>query len=388
MSEKQHNERVTTRYDGVHQRESRVKRHKGRPDVCYTIDYRDPVTNKRVRKSVGWLSEGVTAEYANKVRLGLLAKGVKESFSHAVPVAHDVPTLAQAWDMYRRDWLEARKAAALNGDTGIYKRYLQSLAPKPLNAITSHDLDALSTGLQRKGLSPQTAKHTLALVRRIMRKMIAWRKWTGPTPFDSVTLPRVNSARQRFLTPKEAHALLEMLHERSPRMWIMALISLHCGLRFGEIAALCHADIDIANKLIFVRDPKGGHDRHAHMTDHVGTALKNIPARKPSALLFPSRTGGVMEAKSAAFTRVVDELGLNKDITDRRQKVVFHTLRHTYASWLALSGQGQTVIADMLGHASLEMSRRYTHLMPDTRKAAASAIDVIFNKNEHEEPQQ
>lgn len=104
-----------------------------------------------------------------------------------------------------------------------------------------------------------------------------------------------------------------------------------------------------------------------------------------------------MRAPSDAFESCVRQLGLNNsgevdahgkpvEIADRKLRVVFHSLRHTYASWLALSGEEQLMIADLLGHADLEMSRRYTHLMNNARKATAKAIDAVFNQlDEHGE---
>ena len=171
-------------------------------------------------------------------------------------------------------------------------------------------------------------------------------------PFEGITLPKLNNQRARFLTPDEARALLAEIKRRSKKTWLMAMISLHCGLRFGEIARLCWSDVD------FSRDLPGG---------------------LPSDLLFPSKNGGVLSEVPDTFSRAVDYLGLNRGITDRRQRIVFHSLRHTYASWLARSGQGQLVIADRLGHRSLQMSIRYTHLMDKTRKESADAISHIFH---------
>ena len=72
---KQKNERVATRFEGVYQRESWSKRFRGRPDVCYSIDYYDPQTKKRVRNTIGWRSEGFTAEMAADMRRELLGTG-------------------------------------------------------------------------------------------------------------------------------------------------------------------------------------------------------------------------------------------------------------------------------------------------------------------------
>jgi integrase len=60
-------------------------------------------------------------------------------------------------------------------------------------------------------------------------------------------------------------------------------------------------------------------------------------------------------------------------ISDARQRVVFHTLRHTFASWLVQQGTPLYTVAELMGHTTIEMSRRYSHLAPDTlRKAALS----------------
>jgi site-specific recombinase XerD len=74
---------------------------------------------------------------------------------------------------------------------------------------------------------------------------------------------------------------------------------------------------------------------------------------------------------SDTFDRVVAALGFNEGITDRRQKVCFHTCRHTYASWLVEGGTDLYVVKELLGHKTLAMTERYSHLRPDTLQAAA-----------------
>lgn len=376
---KQKNERLATRFEGVYQRESWSKRFKGRPDVCYTIDYRDSETGKRVRKTIGWRSEGFTAELAASMRRDLLSLGKKKAVMgdhYITPVKNMF--FSEAWNIYKRDWLEGR-AKTVRTDTAIYDKHLSEIALMSLSDISAHRLTTLMGELDRKGLAPQTVRHVIALVRRVMRKMMQWKLWKGELPFVDIELPKLNNGRTRYLTPEEARTLLAALRNTSPRMWIMSLISLHCGLRFGEIAALTFGDIDLNMQTIHVRESKSGKARQAVMSGVVQSALQEMQREEACALLFPSRTGCVMAAPSDAFERAVASLGFNNGITDRRQKVVFHSLRHTYASWLAMSGEGQNMIADLLGHSSLEMSRRYTHLMPDARKATAKAIDAIFS---------
>jgi len=71
----------------------------------------------------------------------------------------------------------------------------------------------------------------------------------------------------------------------------------------------------------------------------------------------------------------------NNGIRDPRQKITFHTLRHTFASWLALQGTPILTIKELLGHQTLVMTERYSHLSPDQKKDAVNGIEAMFEKN-------
>ena len=100
--------RKSTKFPGVQARESSERRYKGRPDICYTIDYRD-ATGKRIRKDVGWASEGFSAALAAEMRSRLMneAKTAAVMGNVPMPTRRSAMTLGQAWEKYRRDWLEA-----------------------------------------------------------------------------------------------------------------------------------------------------------------------------------------------------------------------------------------------------------------------------------------
>ena len=112
--------------------------------------------------------------------------------------------------------------------------------------------------MRQKGLSAQTIRHAVGMLGRVMLRMVKWQLYAGPLPFSEIRLPKTNNASERFLTPEEAQALLAELKKRSRQTWLMALISLHCGLRFGEIAALTHGDINHETMTIFIAESKNG----------------------------------------------------------------------------------------------------------------------------------
>ncbi len=64
----------------------------------------------------------------------------------------------------------------------------------------------------------------------------------------------------------------------------------------------------------------------------------------------------------------------NSGVTDPRQRVCFHTLRHTFASWLAIQGEPLLAINELLGHKTLVMTMMYAHLMPDQKRRAVERL--------------
>ena len=80
-------------------------------------------------------------------------------------------------------------------------------------------------------------------------------------------------------------------------------------------------------------------------------------------------------ANSNFLTQLSQLRKLSKGIEDKRQKVVFHTLRHTYASWLVERGADLYTVKELMGHKTLAMTERYSHLGENTLKQAVSRLD-------------
>jgi integrase len=80
---------------------------------------------------------------------------------------------------------------------------------------------------------------------------------------------------------------------------------------------------------------------------------------------------------SREFNRAVNELKLNQGVSDRRQRVVIHTLRHSFASWLVQKGTPLYTVSKLMGHSGMRHTERYAHLAPDTQRAAAMELEGI-----------
>ena len=118
------------------------------------------------------------------------------------------------------------------------------------------------------------------------------------------------------------------------------------------------------------------------MSEAVREMLKARLPENLNDLIFKDRWHkGQIKAVSNTFENAVTELGFNKGVEDQRQKVVFHTLRHTFGSWLAIQGTPILTIKELMGHKSLSMTERYAHLTPDVKKDATLALEAAFNQS-------
>ena len=353
------------------------------PDVCYYINYKTSEAGPDGRKvqklkweKVGWLSDGYSIQTAAVVRSERL-----RSIRHGEELPYQkqaAPTFKTIMSKYLT-WADTNKAHGRTTDSYLYK-HLERFDNKRLDEISPFALEGLKQDLLRvKKLSPATAKHVLVLAGEAYNKAITWGLYQGENPVKRVKMPVLQNKRERFLSHEEAARLLVALKGKSPQLHDICLLSLYCGLRMGEVLNLRGQDLDFENGLIHIADPKNKHPRKAYMTGRVKEMLKARVPDMPGELIFKSRKGGKIDSVSRTFERTVDDLGLNKGITDTRQKIVAHSLRHTFASWLALQGETIQVIGELLGHRTLTMTQRYAHLTGDTKRRAAERLDAAFN---------
>lgn len=290
--------------------------------------------------------------------------------------------IAWLYSEYRKMLANPEKA-----DDGRFRLYLQNcFGEKEPHELIQLDIDRVVRRLLKR-LAPHTVSTAITLLKRTINYGVR-RDLCKPLSF-SIDLPKVvkkiDNKRNRYLSVEEAGTLLETLRRHSEQTYRMALVSLNTGMRFGEIASLRWQHIDIKTRTIKVMDPKNSENRMVFMTDAIFEMFEGLEKEKPDKLVFPSRVGGIQSDASHSFHRSVDELGLNDGIDDRRLKVVFHTLRHTAASWLVNQGITLPVIAKILGHKTLQMTERYSHVNDESVKKAMATFDQQQTKKDNEE---
>ena len=370
-------ERVRTKYQGIYERKSDSRTHNGKLNVCFDITYKHD--GKKVWEKAGWASEGYTAKLASQIRAERL-----RNIRHGEELPQQKKKAPYFKDIAAKylEWARDSKTRGGRDDLYRYRSHLSArFDDKRLNEISPFGLERLKADLMKEGLAPATVKHCLILFRQIFNKSILWGMYKGENPIKGVKMPTVQNQRQRFLSHEEADLLLTELPGTSKQLHDMALLSLHCGLRAGEIFNLKGQDLDFENELINISDPKNKETRKAYMTKAVKEMfLEHLPLL-PDEYVFKDRTGIKIKAVSRSFREVTHKLGFNNGVTDRRQRITFHSLRHTFASWLALQGEPILTIKELLGHKSLAMTIKYAHLMPDQKRKATLNLEKAFKRN-------
>ena len=368
------------KFPGVYYTESKRRMYHGKPDRTYYIRFKDG-DGRDIRERVGRLSQGITPEYCAKVLRDKESEYLEKRYKTRRERKKDELTLGDFIELHYIPWARSNKKT-WKDDEGNYYRWIKPfLAGLTMKDVSSFHLEKLKKTMKDQGKAPQTIKHALCVIRQAYNKAASWGMYDGPNPVKGVKMPSVKgNKRQRFLSLEEAKNLLDELEKVSKQTHDEALISLHCGLRFGEIANLKWVDVDFKNETLHIKDPKGGEDRHVYMTPQVKDMLleRFPPESRPTDLVFPDANGRPKKAVSKAFFRAVERLGLNDGIEDPRDKVVFHTLRHTFASWLAIRGTPILTLKELMGHKSLAMTERYSHLMPDQKREAIMGLARAF----------
>ena len=185
-----------------------------------------------------------------------------------------------------------------------------------------------------------------------------------------------------FLTFEEAERLVDAAE---PEWRTLLLVALKTGLRQGELIGLQWSDLDLPRGKLHVRRtiwrgvadlPKGGRERTVDLPASAVDALKahrhlrgplTCSARRTASR---SRPGRCRQPLRRALTRA----GISRE----EGRIGWHDLRHTYGSHLAMRGVPLKVIQELMGHATIEMTERYAHLSPDTRREAVGVLDRPF----------
>ncbi len=304
-------------------------------------------------------------------------------------------TVGDAWNAYKKGWLPNLKRS--RDFQIIYEKYLsREFGKRPIagikpqeNEIFKQTLLTRTSSQYGKTLKPGSVRNILACLRQIISKALEWEMAPGVTnPVVKLHVPGADRKRQKYLTQDEARQLLQGLKELSPLMHDIAYVALYTGMRLGEVLALKDENIDFESRTVHIQNGKTG-SRTAYFPRGLEAVLRERSGRREptSRNLFFSTRGNPLNTKvfSREFSKAVNKIGLNKNVSDSLYKVTFHTLRHTFCSWLAMSGIPIQVVGELTGHKELEMTQRYAKLSSATKRNALDCLEDTLGGESMEE---
>ncbi len=385
---------IKTNFPGVRYREHETRKNGVKRDQYFTIRYK--LVGKDREEGLGWASENWTAAKAYD-RLKELkenrkaGKGpqtlaekreVEDKRKEADKEAQDLAdkesvTFGQYFEkVYFPTFEIGRKKDTTRKGKEHFKNWISPVIGNiPLKDVKPFAIEKIKKNVLAAGKTPRSLQYVFATIRQAWNMARRDGLVLGDSPTKSVKIPKVDNRRVRFLSHDEAETLLKALQTKDHLTHDLALLSLHTGLRMGEMASLKWSHIDLDRGIIRVMDPKSAEGRAAFMTEKVKTMFEVMKRREPGDYVFTRGGDEPLKDTPREFSEVVAGLGLNNGITDRRQKVCFHTCRHSFASWHVTAGTDLYTVKELLGHSVIAMTERYSHLAPGTLQNATRTLE-------------
>lgn len=400
----------STKFKGVRFREHQTRKHGVKRDRYFAIRYQRD--GRRVEEGLGWSSE-VNPEdgqhwSASKAALVLARlKGAARQGTTEAPtriseqrelerkrreeeravqeetqkrLKREGETISMYFEEKYFPWAENNKAPnTIRSEKTLFNKWIKpTLGKVPLLKLAQTDTERLKKHMTDAGKAPKTVHLTLALIRQVYNHA----RRPDIYLLAKAKMPRVDNAKLRYLAAEEIDKLLMALKGKSETVHDQALLAVNTGLRFSEVTGLRWEDVNYDLGTLAIRDGKTG-SRTVFFNASVRSMLEARQKAKKTGLVFPievgEKKGERQEAVSKTFQRVADTL-FNQGMTDRRLRVSFHTLRHSFGSHVYGNTSDLYLTQKALGHKTLVMAQRYAKMSEARLKEAFDTMTDVMSK--------
>lgn len=342
-------------------------------DKVYLIRYRD--NGKAMFVTLGKYSEGIREAYCKTKRdeYMVLAKNGELPPQLEQRLKKKSVTLDNvAEDHYTHKALHNRNNAHAKQRYTLHIK--PTLGDKSIAEITVADIEKLQQQKAKK-YTPKTTNNILSELSTIFSYAIKHGIVTS-SPTTQLSKLKVDNKRERYLNKDEVSELLDAVHDNA-LLYTFILLALHTGARVGAICKLTAKDINFERGHISMLDEKNAEKYTCYLQDQklIEMLHKRIEAvgnRKPILDDGLSESGLTDRTKRKA-AKVLNKL-FNDDKTTIKDRVVVHTLRHSFASNLAINGVPILTIKKLMNHRDINQTLRYAKLAPDSGENAIKEL--------------
>jgi integrase len=243
-------------------------------------------------------------------------------------------------------------------------------------ALIAEQRDKLLQEVTYRGVkrsNSTTVRYMAAISHAFSTAVNEW-GWLDDSPMRKVAKPKEPRGRVQYLNDQERVNLLEVCKGSThPYLYTVVVLALATGMRLSEILHLTWSSVDFERRCIVLHMTKNGERRVVPLSTLPLNLLMEIRLKNQNAslLVFAIQKGQNLQ-KVANIRSAWDRAVIKAGLVDFR----FHDLRHSCASYLAMNGASLAEIAEVLGHKTLQMVKRYAHL------SEVHTASVVQNMNE------
>ena len=305
------------------------------------------------------------------------------------------PLLSEVWDKYaawavkeKKDWRHDLGRWKWHVAPHVKDKRMDQLHPSDVETIID-SMKKFRTGFKKKDAedayeiipgrhAPATRKHILVLIKRVYNWAINRELYYGPNPATKIEAPKVNNEVTECLTQVELDRLLSVLDRWvNKRAALIVCFALLTGFRLDEVIGLEWQDVDTEKRFAKLVDPKGNPVTLPLCNEAVQIlmdAKKNLPI-SDCLYVFPNKNGQRRVSFGKIWSRIRKKAKIPKGFR-------FHGLRHTFASYLASSGEVDLyTLQKLLNHQDPKMTQRYAHLLDEALRRGANVADKVFTND-------
>lgn len=396
---------IKTAHKGLRYYEHAFRKHGKKMDRYYSIRFK--VAGKDYGYGMGWWSDSIPEEarkndpdmgfedyclsqmkfYKANVKAGSGVRSPKEKRKNAKKeeaqkvaeqerLKKENITVTKYCEKTYFPWTKQNKTEnTYRVETLLFTHWIKPvIGAKPLVDVLQIDIERIKQTMFAAKKAPKTVHHTLGLIRQIFNHA----KRPDIYLRAKVKMPKVDNAKLRYLSPAEINTLLVALKRKSVIVHDQAVLAVNCGLRFSEVAGLRWEDVNYDTGTLAIRDSKTG-SRTVFLNEDVSAILKARQDKKETGLVFPDDEGNRQVRCSKTFQRVADEL-FNKEIKDRRLRISFHSLRHTFGTHVYESSGDLYLTQKALGHRTMVMAARYAKMSETRLREAFTSMSETMKK--------
>lgn len=269
-------------------------------------------------------------------------------------------------DMISELQLRGMSKYTISNYARINQTFLNKVNKEP-EAVEEREIRNYLASLIAGGKSPATVNLTRSAILFLQNEVLE-------KGYAKVKTPKIPRKLPVVLTKAEVRALLAACKSDKSRLLVKLLYA--SGLRISECLALKVGDLELNERIAWVRGGKGGKDRMIILSDILVDDLRRyiIMESLENGLIFPGARGAMSSRNAQLLVAGAGRrAGINKVVSP-------HKLRHSFATHLRESGTDLRVIQELLGHANISTTEIYTHVSSEEKRKIVSPLDVLEDK--------